>query len=167
MNHLAMNAGGGALGGVPLMNNGTNGAPRTGSDQDENDFEARLNSYIYDYFLKSLNFDCARALLNSGVPMEPAPRRRDGDMNGADDTMHTDSKEDIDSKKPTDLPSVSNSESTSFLLDWFSCFWDFFHARTKPNRASVNATYYVNHVRTSDFGGFFCEEYILTYEFSK
>ena len=145
MSHINMtgiNAGGSALGGMSLINNGTNGAtPRAGSDQGDNDFEARLNTHIYDYFLKTENYECARALLNSHIPMEPQIRRRDGEINGTDDPMHTDSKDDIDSKRPDDLPGLS--DNSNFLLEWYSTFWDFFFARTKNVRATPQALQYM------------------------
>lgn len=146
---MAATNAGGAFGGMPLMNNGTHGTtPRAGSDQEDNDFEARLNTYIYDFFLKSENYQCARTMLTSGVPMEPPVRRRD-EMNGADDNMHTDAKDDMDSKRPEDLPPVLGWSENSFLLDWFSCFWDFFFARKSDNnnKASANAMVYLQHTQ--------------------
>lgn len=146
----AMNTAPGPFGGMGLMNNVTNGATsRASSDQEENDFEARLNTYIYDFFLRSENYDCARSLLRSGVPMEPPVRRRE-DMNGNDDSMHTDSKDDLDSKRPDDLPAgplPAYPSDNSFLLDWFSCFWDFYCARVKNNKASQQAIQYLQHTQ--------------------
>lgn len=128
------------------MNNVTNGATsRASSDQEEMDFEARLNTYIYDFFVRSENYDCARTLLRSGVPMEPQVRRRE-DMNG-DDSMHTDSKDDLDSKRPDDLPAGPFHSENSFLLDWFSCFWDFYFARAKSTKASQQAIQYLQHTQ--------------------
>lgn len=152
MNMTGLNAVGGALGGMPLINNGTNGAtPRAGSDQGDNDFEARLNTHIYDFFLKSENYECARVLLNSGVAMEPSPRRRDGDINGTDDAMHTDSKDDIDSKRPEGLPPVpGQTDNSNFLLEWYSCFWDFFFARTKNPRATPQSLHYMQATQVGD-----------------
>lgn len=130
------------------MNNITNGAAsRAGSDQEENDFEARLNTYIYDFFVRSENYECARSLLRSRVPMEPQVRLRE-DMNGNDDSIHTDSKDDIDSKRPDDLPAAPFNSDNSFLLDWFSCFWDFFLARSKNTKASQQAIQYLQHTQT-------------------
>lgn len=143
----SMNTPGAGFGGIPLMNNVTNGAAsRASSDHEENDFEARLNTYIYDFFLKSENYECARTLLRSGVAMEPQVRRRE-DMNGNDDSMHNDSKDDPDSKRPDDLPAGPLLTDTSFLLDWFSCFWDFYFARAKNNKASQQAIQYLQHTQ--------------------
>lgn len=128
------------------MNNGTNGT--TPRNEEENDFEARLNTHIYGFFLKSENYDCARALLESGVNMEPPVKRRDGEMNGIDDAMQTDSKDDIDSKRPSDLPPVPGSaDQPNFLLDWYSCFWDIFLARTKSSKATPQAMQYMQHTQ--------------------
>ena len=144
-----MSAGGGALGGLALMNNGTNGT--TPRNEEENDFEARLNTHIYGFFLKSRNYDCARALLDSGVNMEPPVKRPDGEMNGIDDAMQTDSKDDLDSKRPADLPPVPGSaDQPNFLLDWYSCFWDIFLARTKPSKATPQAMQYMQHTQVRD-----------------
>ncbi len=142
----AMNAGG-AFGEIPLMNNGTNGATaRAGSDQGEVDFEARLNTYIYGFFLKSENYSAARSLLDSGVPMYPNPR--DKELNGTDDNVRSDSKDDMDSKRPDDLPTL-NDHPTSFLLDWFSCFWDFWEARKSSPRATPQAMNFLSHTQVS------------------
>ena len=133
-----INAGSSALGGMSLINNGTNGAtPRAESDQGDNSFEARLNTHIYDYFLKTENYDCARALLNSHVPMEPAIRRRDGEINGTDDPMHTDSKDDIDSKRPEDLPGLS--DNSNFLFDFLGFL--FGPNQTHSSNSSSTAVY--------------------------
>lgn len=142
-----MNTATGAFSGMPLMHNVTNGATsRASSDQEENDFEARLNTYIYDFFVRTENYDCARSLLRSGVAMEPVVRRRE-EMNGNDDSMHADSKDDLDSKRPDDLPAGPFHSNNSFLLDWFSCFWDFYLARVKNNKASQQATQYLQHTQ--------------------
>lgn len=143
----AMNTAPGPFGGMGLMNNVTNGATsRASSDQEESDFEARLNTYIYDFFMKTENFECARSLLRSGVPMEPQVRRRE-DMNGNDDSMHTDSKDDLDTKRPDDLPTGPYISENPFLLEWFSCFWDFYFARSKNNKASQLAIQHLQHTQ--------------------
>ena len=145
-----LNGGGGTLGGMPLMNNGTNGAtPRVGNDTEQPDYEARLHHFIYDYFLKNENWECARALITSGLAMDPPPRPNDGDVNGAvDGPMHTDSKDGLDSKRPSDLPpagAVADQQGNSFLLEWFALFWDVFFAQKKSGRASQHAALYVQH----------------------
>lgn len=148
MNMAGMSAGGGALGGMALMNNGANGT--TPRNEDESNFEARLNTHIYGFFLKSENYDCARALLKSGVnmvPEVPQVKRRDGDMNGIDEAMQTDSKDDVDSKRPLDLPPLPGSDHSNFLLDWYSCFWDLYLARTKSPKATPQALQYMHHTQ--------------------
>ena len=145
-----MAGGGGTLGGMPLMNNGTNGAtPRVGNDNEQPDYEARLHHFIYDYFLKNENWECARALITSGLAMDPPPRPNDSDVNGAaDGSMHTDSKDGLDSKRPSDLPSAGvqpDQQGNSFLLEWFALFWDVYFAQKKNVRATQHANLYVQH----------------------
>ncbi|KAI9817241.1 MAG: hypothetical protein M1827_001354 [Pycnora praestabilis] len=134
---------GGPVVGMPMMNNGI-GGPRGNGDL--NDSKSQLNTYIYDYLLKNELWDCARALLQSEVslntnqPTKTSPgHRRDGDMNGIDDNgLDTDSKDDIHSKRPDDLPSPkvpSDCPEGSFLYDWWCLFWDIFGAqRKKPTK---------------------------------
>ena len=148
-----MNGGNGVMAGMPLMNNGLNGAtPRPSSEQDDPEYEARLNAYIYDYFLRNENWDCARALVSSGVQMAPS-LRRDGDVNGTDDNaMQTDPKDDMDSKRPEDLPPpsvASDGQGASFLLEWFALFWDVYFAQRKNSKATQQATQYVQHTQVS------------------
>ena len=149
-----MNGANGVMSGMPLINNGMNGAtPRTANEQDESEYEARLHAYIYDYFIKHENWDCARALINSGVQMQPA-LRREGDVNGTDDNaMQTEAREDMDSKRPDDLPPASvqpDGQCASFLLEWFSLFWDvYFAQRNKTSKTSQQATQYVQHSQVS------------------
>ena len=158
MNHMNMNGlnvANGAVGGMPMMNNGTNGAiSRTGSDPDrELDYKARLNTYIYDYLLKQEQYDCAKQLLASSLTIQttnkPSPGRR---ANGVDDgSMDADSKDDMDTKRPHDLPlpeSVDVNDNNSFLLEWFSLFWDmFFAARKDSKKTSLQAMQYVHHTQ--------------------
>ncbi|KAL8827485.1 MAG: hypothetical protein Q9191_003161 [Dirinaria sp. TL-2023a] len=127
------------------MNNGPNGAtPRHGGEPDDFDFEGRLNSTIYDYFVKSGNFECARALMKSEARLNPPLRAIDGDVNGTDE----DSKDDMGSKRPSDLPPPSDpSPGSPFLLEWFSLFWDVWNAQRKKPSASTQAMSYVQHTQ--------------------
>ncbi|KAI4208241.1 MAG: hypothetical protein LQ346_000121 [Caloplaca aetnensis] len=135
----------GAGGGMPMMNNGANGAtPRPGNEEEEPNFEARLNTYIYDYFVKTQRFECAKAMLNDG--MQVRTKRPNSDVNGAGN-MHVDSKDDLDSKIPDELPLAAvptDPQGASFLLEWFGLFWDvyFAHQRRSPP-ASQPAMQYV------------------------
>ncbi|PWY77124.1 hypothetical protein BO70DRAFT_294905 [Aspergillus heteromorphus CBS 117.55] len=155
-----MNPGaGGPVGGVPMMNNGS-AAPR--NDPNINNIPEtminNLNTYIYDYFLKRGYHECARALvkddsikLNTEPPIKTSPgHRRDADVNGVDgDAMMTDGKDGDRLKIPDDLPRpnlTSEGQQSSFLLDWFSLFWDFFWAqRKKGNSADVRQ--YLSHTQ--------------------
>ncbi|MCJ1287256.1 hypothetical protein MMC26_006604 [Xylographa opegraphella] len=157
MNHMNMNGlnvGNGATVGMPMMSNGTNGVTsRTGNDQDrELEYKTRLNTYIYDYLLKQESYDCARALLKSGLAVQiinkPSPGRR---PNGTDEgSIDADSKDDIESQRPHDLPlpEIAHGTDNSFLLEWFSVFWDiFFAARKDSKKTSHQAYQYVQHTQ--------------------
>lgn len=156
------------MGGVPMMNNGSTAPRNDGSmNLNMNNPEVminNLNTYIYDYFLKRGYHDCARALvqdesikLNTDPNPKPSPgNRRDGDMNGADgDSMMTDGKDGERIKIPDDLPRPSlpsESLQSSFLLDWFSLFWDFFWAQRKRGNHN-DARQYLQHTQVCQMQG--------------
>ena len=123
---------------MPMLNGAT---PGRVDDQEHSDYPARLNAYIYDYFLGQGMWDCARALAKHRDNMEPPPS--DDQVNG------TDSKDSLDSKKPMDLPSiqVGVSQPGAFLLEWFDLFWDIFQAqRSKPKGGpQTNAQRYMEY----------------------
>ncbi|KAI0847012.1 hypothetical protein F5Y00DRAFT_271482 [Daldinia vernicosa] len=117
-----------------------------------------LNTYIYDYFLREGMFDCARQMLKSeqtlNVIKESPGRRRDenGNVLGngvGDDPMDTDSKDDIDSKRPSDLPlpNVPAAAENSFLYEWFCLFWDMLYAQRNKPGISPQVSQYVNHTQ--------------------
>lgn len=119
-----------------------------------------LNTYIYDYFLREGMYDCARQMLKSeqtlNVIKESPGRRRDenGNVLGngvGDDPMDTDSKDDIDSKRPSDLPmpNVPAAAENSFLYEWFCLFWDMLYAQRNKPGISPQVSQYVNHTQVS------------------
>ncbi|KAJ5109760.1 hypothetical protein N7532_002405 [Penicillium argentinense] len=156
MNAAGMNPGvGGPVGGVPMMNNGST-APRNDPSMNSNPEHMinNLNTHIYDYFLKRGYHDCARALLrdesiklNTDPGTKTSPGSRRDDINGVDDAMMTDGKDGEKIKIPDDLPRprlYSESIQTSFLLDWWSLFWDFFSAQHKRGN-SPDVRQYLQH----------------------
>jgi hypothetical protein len=120
VNMANMNPMGGPVGGapMPMMNNGAvnpqqaAAAAAAASRQANDNQRSILNTYIYEYFIRMGMYQCARSLLESdqqvNVLKDGANRRRDENgnlINGVgDDSMDTDSKDDIDSKLPEDLP---------------------------------------------------------------
>ncbi|KAJ5580163.1 uncharacterized protein N7459_006148 [Penicillium hispanicum] len=159
MNVAGMNPGvGGPVGGVPMMNNGSTAPRNDGNMNNPEMMINNLNTYIYDYFLKRGYHDCARALvqdesikLNTDPGNKTSPgNRRDGDVNGIDgDPMMTDGKDGEKIKIPDDLPRPSlpnDSPQSSFLLDWFSLFWDFFWAQRKRGN-SQEVRQYLQHTQ--------------------
>ncbi|KAK6951222.1 hypothetical protein Daesc_007753 [Daldinia eschscholtzii] len=117
-----------------------------------------LNTYIYDYFLREGMYDCARQMLKSeqtlNVIKESPGRRRDenGNVLGngvGEDPMDTDSKDDIDSKRPADLPlpNVPAAAENSFLYEWFCLFWDMLYAQRNKPSINPHVSQYVNHTQ--------------------
>ena len=156
MNMNGMNGVNGAVGGMPMINHATNGTgSRNSTDQDrENDYEVKMNTYIYDYFLKNKEYGCARSLLNSRLKIttrKSSPSH--GDVNGIDDSsMDADSKDNLDSNRPDGLPQPhipGLTQNTSFLLEWFSVFWDMYFAQRKDAKATTQAMQYVQHTQVS------------------
>ncbi|KAL4972725.1 hypothetical protein BDW66DRAFT_116473 [Aspergillus desertorum] len=160
MNVGGINPGvGGPVGGVQMGNNGSMVTRNDGSMNNSPEVMiGNLNTYIYDYFLKRGYHDCARALvkdesikLNTEPPIKTSPgQRREGEVNGVDgDAVMADSKDGDKLKIPEDLPRPnlnSESQSSSFLLDWFSLFWEFFWSqRKKGNSADVRQ--YLQHTQ--------------------
>ncbi|KAL2205554.1 hypothetical protein CC79DRAFT_1050950 [Sarocladium strictum] len=158
-----MNPMGGPVGGapVPMMNNGpmnpqqaaaAAAAANANRQQPGNDNQrTHLNTYIYEYFIRYGMYDCARALVNSDQPVnvQKDGAGNKGNTNGTtDDAMDTDSKDDIDSKLPEDLPlpKLPIASESSFLYEWFCVFWDIYNAqRLKGPNNTVNQ--YVAHTQ--------------------
>jgi hypothetical protein len=154
MNNVSMggmNAMGGPVGGgMPMMNNGAAGVR---PQMPANDNRSQLNTYIYEYFLRNGMFDCARSLLNSDQPMnviKDSPGRR-RDENGGDEGADVDSKDDIDSKRPADLPEPNlpkECPESCFLYEWWCLFWDMFNAQ-RGKGDGRNVLQYVTHTQVS------------------
>ena len=150
-----MNAMGGPVGGgMPMMNNGAAAGGIRPSMPVNGDQRSQLNTYIYEYFLRNGMFDCARSLLKSDQPintLKDSPGRGNEGEDGADG----DSKDDLDSKRPNDLPLPNlpkDAPDSCFLYEWWCLFWDMFNAqRGKIDGRHVSQ--YVNHtqVRTPSF----------------
>jgi hypothetical protein len=159
MNVAGMNPGvGGPVGGVPMMNNGST-APRNDGNVNMNTPElmiTNLNTYIYDYFLKRGYHECARALVQDEsikINTDNGPKTSPGSgVNGIDgDSMMTDGKDGEKIKIPDDLPrpNLPNESNSSFLLDWFSLFWEFFWAqRRKGSQNDVRQ--YLQHTQVRE-----------------
>lgn len=158
VNMANMNMGGPVGGGpMPMMNNGALAAQHA-QRQDGNN-RTNLNTYIYEYLVREGMYDCARALLQADptiniTPKDSPDRRRDGGGNvlgnGVDDPMDSDSKDDIDSKRPGDLPPPnvpSIGSDSCFLYEWFCLFWDMLMAQRNKPGISPKVSQYVNHTQ--------------------
>ncbi len=142
-----------------MMNNGAiapQGGPRQMPVNDST--KALLNTYIYEYFLRHGMYECARAILTGDnqvkVQKDSPGGRRDenGNLLGnglGDDPMDTDSKDDLDAKRPDDLPAPNVPmplPDSCFLYEWFCLFWDMFNAQ-KGKGGNVPVNQYVNHTQ--------------------
>lgn len=151
---------GGPVGGTAGMMMNT--TPMAGQTPQTNRDELikRFNTYIYDYFIKFDQIECAKALVSHQLPMSLDPpvktspgRRRDGEVNGIDpDSMDTDSKDDY--KYPEDMPRPHvppQCPQSAFIFEWWSLFNDMFTAsRKKDNNTPVGAYINQSQVRTTN-----------------
>lgn len=161
MSMAAMNpsAVGGPVGGMMMMNNGSPANPTNMNNVDG--IKTNLNTYIYEYMLKTGCFEVARALHKDEkfeirtLTKQSPNRRRDGEVNGeSGDAMDLDLKDDI----PDDLPRPQTMDSgpgNGFLFEWFSIFSDLFQAHRNQSKmgngqmANNPATQYLIHHQVS------------------
>ncbi|KAF2430138.1 hypothetical protein EJ08DRAFT_661108 [Tothia fuscella] len=133
---VTMNAGGGGPVGAPMVNNVANTTRQQQSQEDQQ----RLNTYIYDYLCRNGHFDLARSFIQK-CPIRSKPRNGDEDMD-------IDSK-DFDSKRPEDLPYPdvpAHRSEQAFLYDWWCQFWDIYGAaKNKNHPKGTTAESYLNH----------------------
>lgn len=173
-NMAQMNAMGGPVGGapMPMMNNGAMAVrpqqpPQPQPQQQQQQQQQQqmqfaagaidggrslLETYIYDYFIRQGMYDCARTILQNNPQIKTDKSQSPGqNLNGlGDDPMDTDSKDNIDQKRPEDLPpaAIPNSSTNNiFLLEWFSLFWDMFNSQKSKGPALVNQYVQHNQVR--------------------
>ncbi|KAF1955379.1 hypothetical protein CC80DRAFT_93127 [Byssothecium circinans] len=132
-----MNAGG-PVTGTPIMGNG-----QRRPTQNMMEPRDQLNTYIYDYFIRSDQPRLARMMIDSGLKLKLSGTQKvtsgSANTNGVD-AMDQDSKEELPAPE---LPPNQMSEN-SFLMDWWVQFWDIFSAsRGNPNKGAQ----YTSHVR--------------------
>jgi len=177
VNMANMAAMGGPVGApMAMMNNSAPAAQGVPRQAAANDAQRPLfNTYIYEYFLRYEMYDCARALLSQGdanvkVSKDDGRRDENGNLLGnglGGDPMETDSKDDMDSKRPSDLPAPMLPmplPDSCFLFEWFSLFWDVFNAQ-KGKGANGPVNQYVAHTQVrlpGEIPGFPCRGTILT-----
>lgn len=129
---------------MPVMNMPNGAMPRQMDDEETMETnEAKLNHWIYAYFIDKQQWDAARSLKNGSLRFEPPLGNADEEMNG----VNEDSKNNInDSKRPADLPSPRGD---SLLPSWFNLFWDMFDAQRGKQGASAGARQVIDHNRVS------------------
>lgn len=131
------------MGNQPMANHNTPADASGGAHE----LRIKLNTYIYDYFVKNELYDLARAL-NKTVDIETKAKSSPSqkEVNGVNDAMDTDSKDNLQ-KRPDDLPvaNVPNNTESPFLFDWWAQFWDCYHShRGKGNPTTKQ---YLTHVQ--------------------
>lgn len=142
-NQQQMNMGtmGGPVGGQQLMNAGTPG-PTVPTD-----YVAKLNTYIYDYFIRSEKYDLARQLAEQmTVHTKKNSEQEMRQPNGMDDGMDVDKKDAMESR-PSEMlvpDSVPYHGGSPFLQDWFTQFWEMYWAHRKQPLRPINAAYMAN-----------------------
>ncbi|KAI0114463.1 hypothetical protein GGR51DRAFT_446288 [Nemania sp. FL0031] len=158
VNMANMPMAGGPIGGGPMAMMGNNALAAGQVQRPPESNRANLNTYIYDYFLREGMYDCARAMLNSeqALNVHRTPHHdKNGNATGngiGDDPMDTDSKDDLDSKRPSDLPApnVPNGSDSCFLYEWFCLFWDMLSAQRNKGGVSAQVNQYVSHTQTQN-----------------
>ena len=145
-----MNAIGGVGGpvGQPMMHTGTPRSAPTSNDVDNT--RTLFHTYIYEYFLKTEQYDIAR-ILHERVEIrqknKQSPDRKE--VNG--DAMEEDMRDNMPGR-PADLPlphTPPSASDSSFLFDWWCQFWDCFHAQR--GRGDNTTKQYLNHVQVRHF----------------
>lgn len=123
-----MNAGAGPLDGTPIM---ANGQRQAGDPRDQ------LNTYIYDYFIRTENYKLAKAMLDADMTVNLKPKSSPSGRN-------------VNGMGPGDLPEpfmpANQNTDTSFLLDWWVQFWDIFSA---ARNIKGKGSQYIAHTRVS------------------
>jgi hypothetical protein len=158
MNMAAVNqaaAGGPVGGGMMMMNNGSSPAMQMSSQVQVDHLKTQLNTYIYEYLLKTGMFDVARQLhqqqdrFKLKLSTKPSPgQRKNGEVNSLDDGMDMDMKNDI----PDDLPRPDCPQSQpggqGFLFEWFGIFSDLLVAARPSNKGNPGAAaQYLNYTQ--------------------
>ena len=155
VNMGGMNQVGGPVGAPRAMHNGAGGVPRNVNVEESKDPKFELDNYIYDYFLKTEQYEVARAMKNSGIrlnltkEMKTSPSRREGI--GLEESIDADSKEEA-KNRPDDLPPVNvggGNLSAPFLHVWWCIFWDICQAHRNRGPPNGAATQYVMHTQVS------------------
>jgi hypothetical protein len=132
-----MAASNGPVDGTPIM--GNKAIPQRNQESAE-----KLNTYIYDYFVRNKHYALARLMveqndikLNLNSPQKPAPNRANGVDEGAD--------------LPEPGVPPNQPADNSFLLDWWTQFWDIFQAskRGKNGPQQGQGAQYIQHTRVS------------------
>lgn len=131
---------------------GTPSNTQTGPSQA--DYLKKLNTYIYDYFLRNQHYEVARAMMQD-LPgdMKPgvkqSPNMRQGQQNGADEDADSRDTDQGILKRPDDLPlpDLPGVNQGPFLQDWWSQFWDIWTTHRGKGKNNSTTYSFVGHQR--------------------
>jgi len=129
---------GGPVGGaMPQMNAPT---PTNSGTLNHNglDHKTGLNTYIYDYFLRTQHYDIARLLLQNSDQLQIKTENKQSPKN------QTNGVDDLDNDRPKDLPDAAISSSEGpFLQDWWHQFWDIYNGRRSIGNSKTSVVNYL------------------------
>lgn len=117
---------------------------RPSANDQMSDPKKNIHFYIYDYFLKNGFYGLARNMINTpdlNMNLQPIIKQSPGsrNVNGVD-AMDNDERGDL---PDPGLPPGQRVEN-SFLLDWWSMFWDIYGAHRKGSSNPKAAQFSTN-----------------------
>lgn len=131
--------------------------PNMGTPRDHNapsdtekGYRLKLHTYIYDYFLKTEQFDLARALHNAVEIQHSVQPKQSPDQKGVNGVNDLDKDK---ARRPDDLPLPevpTHNLDSPFLFDWWCQFWDLFGAQRGKGNAATKQ--YLNNVQVRPDG---------------
>lgn len=130
--------------GGPVNTINANTSNHVANSTDPSEYVKRLNTYIYDYFVRNGHYECARVMLKDNLPIglhgKSSPGQRQS--NGLDEM---DMEKDMD--RPNDLPLTDlPAAGGHFLEDWWFQFWDVFNSR-RSGQGKPATIAYLTHQR--------------------
>jgi hypothetical protein len=137
---MAAMANGGPVDGTPIMGNMPHPTRKIKDPREQ------LNTYIYDYFLRNQHYAAARSMLDSNLEITTGPPQKRSPKNR---TNGIDPMEDQGEDMPSPELPQNQMADNSFLLDWWTQFWDIYQATKNRGNAPTTGAQYIAHTRVS------------------
>jgi len=131
----------GPVDGTPILGN----MQRPVQPQNNPDPRERLNTYIYDYFLRNNHTQLAQVMMDCKLPMSLKPQPAKPSPSGRNANGVDMDKDPRDGLPEPNLPEGQLADN-SFLLDWWAQFWDIYMAARKQ-QPNEKGTQYIAHTR--------------------